>query len=91
MTMTFPTTSAALTTEWLSTALGTRVTGFDIEPVGVGVGLVCDLVRVHLRHDGDGPATIIAKFPSASEENVYEGLDRATGDPKWTATAPAGA
>ncbi|HEX8197279.1 MAG TPA: catalase/peroxidase HPI [Pyrinomonadaceae bacterium] len=25
--------------------------------------------------------------PSASEENVYEGRDRATGDPKWTATA----
>ena len=74
MTMTFPTTSAALTTEWLSTALGTRVTGFDIEPVGVGVGLVCDLVRVHLRHDGDGPATIIAKFPSASEENRFVAL-----------------
>ena len=25
--------------------------------------------------------------PSASEENVYEGSDRATGKPKWTATA----
>ena len=25
--------------------------------------------------------------PSASEENVYEGRDRATGKPKWTATA----
>ena len=25
--------------------------------------------------------------PSASEENVYEGRDRATGEPKWTATA----
>ena len=74
MTMTFPTTSAALTTEWLSAALGTRVTGFEIEPIGVGVGLVCDLVRVHLRHDGDGPATIIAKFPSASEENRFVAL-----------------
>src|SRR5207247_10867913 len=25
--------------------------------------------------------------PSASEENVYEGRDRATGERKWTATA----
>ena len=25
--------------------------------------------------------------PSASEENVYEGRDRATGEVKWTATA----
>jgi catalase-peroxidase len=25
--------------------------------------------------------------PSASEENVYEGRDRATGEPRWTATA----
>jgi catalase-peroxidase len=25
--------------------------------------------------------------PSASEKNVYEGRDRATGEPKWTATA----
>ena len=25
--------------------------------------------------------------PSASEQNVYEGRDRATGDPRWTATA----
>ncbi|MDQ1532500.1 MAG: hypothetical protein QOF28_261 [Actinomycetota bacterium] len=74
MTMTFPTTSAALTSEWLSAALGTRVTGFDIEPIGVGVGLVCDLVRVHLRHEGDCPATIIAKFPSASEENRFVAL-----------------
>jgi len=25
--------------------------------------------------------------PSASDQNVYEGSDRATGKPKWTATA----
>ena len=72
--MTFPSSSAALTNEWLSDALDTRVTGFEIEPIGVGVGLVCDLVRVRLRHDGDGPTTIIAKFPSASEENRFVAL-----------------
>lgn len=74
MTMTFPTTAAALTSEWLSSALGTRVTGFEVEPIGVGVGLVCDLVRVHLRHEGNCPATIIAKFPSAAQENRFVAL-----------------
>ena len=71
---TFPTTSAALTPEWLSSALGTTVTGIEIEPIGVGVGLVCDLVRVHLRHEGDGPDTLIAKFPSAFEANRFVAL-----------------
>jgi aminoglycoside phosphotransferase (APT) family kinase protein len=70
----FPTAASALTAEWLSSALGTRVTSFEVEPVGVGVGLVCDLVRVYLSHDGDGPTSIIAKFPSASEENRFVAL-----------------
>jgi Ecdysteroid kinase-like family len=74
MTTTFPSSSAALTSEWLGRALGTRVTGFEIEPIGVGVGLVCDLVRIHLQHDGDGPPSIIAKFPSAAEENRFVAL-----------------
>jgi aminoglycoside phosphotransferase (APT) family kinase protein len=72
----FPTNLAALTTEWLSDALGARVTGFEVEPIGVGVGLVCDLARLHLRYDGngDGPATVIAKFPAALEENRFVAL-----------------
>lgn len=74
MTTTFPTTSAALTPEWLSSALGTKVTDIEIEPIGVGVGLVCDLVRVRLSHDGDGPETLIAKFPSAFEANRFVAL-----------------
>jgi aminoglycoside phosphotransferase (APT) family kinase protein len=74
MTISFPTTSAALTEEWLSSALGTRVTGFDVEPIGVGVGLVCDLVRVRVRHDDDATSSYIAKFPSSSEENRFVAL-----------------
>jgi Domain of unknown function (DUF227). len=70
----FPTSPAALTNEWLSDALGTRVSGFDVEPVGVGVGLVCDLVRVRVQHDGDGASSYIAKFPSTSEENRFVAL-----------------
>jgi hypothetical protein len=74
MTITFPTTSAALTAEWLGGVLGTRVTGFEIEPIGVGVGLVCDLVRVRVDRDGDTPLTFIAKFASSSEENRFVAL-----------------
>ena len=71
---TFPTAAADLTSEWLGGVLGTPVTGFDIEPIGVGVGLVCDLVRIRMDHDGDAPASVIAKFPSTSEENRFVAL-----------------
>lgn len=72
--MPFPTTSADLTREWLSTTLDTPVTSFVVEPIGVGVGLVCDLVRVRVEHDGDAPKSFVAKFPSTSEENRFVAL-----------------
>jgi Ecdysteroid kinase-like family len=71
---TFPTSPAALTTEWLAGALGTPVSGFDVEPIGLGVGLVCDLVRVRVHHDGAPASSYIAKFPSTSEENRFVAL-----------------
>jgi len=71
---TFPTAPAALTNEWLAAALGARVESFAVEPIGVGVGLVCDLARVRVEHDGDAPSTFIAKFPSTSEENRFVAL-----------------
>jgi hypothetical protein len=70
----FPTTPGAVTNEWLAGALGARVSAFSIEPIGVGVGLVCDLVRIRVEHDGDAPASVIAKFPSPSEENRFVAL-----------------
>jgi aminoglycoside phosphotransferase (APT) family kinase protein len=72
--MTFPTSPAAITNEWLGNALGARVSKFAVEPIGVGVGLVCDLVRVRVEHDGNAPSTFIAKFPSTSEENRFVAL-----------------
>ena len=71
---TFPTSADALTTQWLGETLGTPVSGFDVEPIGVGYGLVCDLVRVRVRHDGGPPASFIAKFASTSEENRFVAL-----------------
>jgi hypothetical protein len=72
--MTFPTSPAAITNEWLGAALGARVSSFAVEPIGVGVGLVGDLVRVRVVHDGDAPTSFIAKFPSTSEENRFIAL-----------------
>jgi hypothetical protein len=71
---TFPTASHHLTTEWLGDVLGRRVSGFDVEPIGVGFGLVCDVVRIRVRHDGDAVSTYVAKFPSTSEENLFVAL-----------------
>ena len=71
---TFPTAPADLTAEWLGDALGSQVSNFVVEPIGVGVGLVCDLVRVRVEHDGAAPTSFIAKFPSTSEENRFVAL-----------------
>ncbi|MFI4974134.1 MAG: phosphotransferase [Caulobacterales bacterium] len=70
----FPVSVAAITPEWLTLALGgacalgdARVSGFDIEPVGAGVGFMATVCRLALRYDGDpgsAPRSIIAKLPS---------------------------
>jgi hypothetical protein len=68
--------------EWCDVALadrldGAHVTAVRLEPVGTGQ--VADTVRIHLSYDrpGAGPATLIAKIPSA-DETSFEGA-RATG------------
>lgn len=66
--MSYPTTPDALTTDWLSDALGQPVTDFSIERFGEGVGVVGQVVRLHLTGTA-APATIIAKFPSPAPEN----------------------
>jgi len=67
-------TPAALTAEWVTSALrasGTltdgTVTGVELSPVGTGQ--MCDSLRVTLRFDRDVemPPTMIAKLPAADE------------------------
>jgi Phosphotransferase enzyme family len=67
-------TPAALTAEWITSALRSSgrlaegtVTGVDLSPVGTGQ--MCDSLRVTLRFDGvvDTPSTMIAKLPAADE------------------------
>src|SRR5258708_5959908 len=72
MTATFPTTSGALTTDWLSDALGTRLTRFEIEPLGLGVGPVW----VRRWWDARYPEGVSAAFVSWWErvQEICEGL-----------------
>ncbi len=72
-----------LTPEWLTEALrrtGTitnaAVRSFEASTIGEGTGLLGDLARVTLEYDGpeDGaPASLVAKFPSAAQENREAG------------------
>lgn len=63
--MPFPRHVSALTEGWLSERLGTDVRSFEAEPIGVGVGLLGLLYRIHLDlpRGADGPASVVAKFP----------------------------
>jgi hypothetical protein len=67
-------TPAALTPEWITSALRSSgrlrsgaVTGVELSPVGTGQ--MCDSVRVTLEFDQvvDAPSTMIAKLPAADE------------------------
>lgn len=61
--MTFPHGPEELTTDWLSTALGREVKSFDLEQVGIGVGLLGRLYRVTPDHG----QSAIAKFATLDE------------------------
>src|SRR5262249_12652812 len=73
-TAAFPTTIDALTPSWLTIALREQaglgdasVTAVRTEPIGQGVGILCQLARLHLTYDraaADAPATVIAKIPT---------------------------
>lgn len=64
----FPTSPEELSAEWLGSKLGHTVNAFRIEPMGEGGGLLGLVTRVHLESN-DGPASLIAKFPTKTEEN----------------------
>ncbi len=68
--MTIPKKLDDLTPEWLSDALGRRITAVRGEPVGVGVGLVGTLFRLTLTGDGE-PATMIAKLAAPTDEGRF--------------------
>jgi hypothetical protein len=77
-TATFPTTIDALTPSWLTTALREQaglgdasITAVRAEPIGQGVGILCQLARLHLTYDGvpaNAPATLVAKIPTLEQQ-----------------------
>jgi hypothetical protein len=77
---TLPSGPQELTAGWLTAALretdtigeGVSVESFETESIAEGVGLLGQLARVTLRYadtSGSEPATLIAKFPAATQEN----------------------
>jgi hypothetical protein len=70
---TIPTSLDHFTPDWLSEALGERVTAVEIEPVGQGVGILGLLARLHLTYadaGADGPSTVVANIASSNPETV---------------------
>ena len=64
--MSFPRNPEELTAEWLSAHVGGQVSGFSLEQIGIGVGILGRLFRVTLAGDGV-PGSVIAKFPTLDE------------------------
>ncbi|HEX5095109.1 MAG TPA: hypothetical protein VFX21_03815 [Acidimicrobiia bacterium] len=65
-----PTCVGDLTPEWCTEALGREITAVDAAPIGVGVGLVGQLFRLHLSSPA-GDRTVIAKLAAAGEESRF--------------------
>jgi hypothetical protein len=68
--MTIPRTIDDITPEWLSDTLGRTVASITTEPVGLGVGLVGQLFRVHMDVDGE-PSTVIAKLSAPTDDGRF--------------------
>jgi Ecdysteroid kinase-like family len=62
----FPHQPEDLTAEWLGAQVGAPVTDFELEQIGIGVGLLGRLYRITLTGEG-APATVVAKFPTLDE------------------------
>lgn len=67
----FPRDAAALDRQWLAAVLDTELVEIRSEAIGVGVGLLGELRRVHLTHaEGHaGPASVVCKWATAEPES----------------------
>ena len=59
----FPTDPSSVTAAWLSEVLGTDVRECRLEQIGIGVGLLGRLYRVHLEGGPGVPTTVVVKLP----------------------------
>ena len=65
----FPITPEALTTEWLSEALGFPVQDFEVTRFAEGTGIIAMVTRVLLTTEPGNPVSVIAKFPTPNATN----------------------
>ncbi len=66
----FPHQPEDITADWLSSVIGGSVDSFELEQIGVGVGLLGRLYRIALTGDGvpgSVPKSVVAKFPTLDE------------------------
>ena len=73
MSLPIPASLDDFTPEWLSDALGERVSAVEIEPVGVGVGILALLARLRLTYGSvecELPSTMVGKIASSNPETV---------------------
>ena len=70
-----PGSAGDITAGWLDEVLDAgRVVGVRVEPLGTGLGLLGEVVRLHVDYEGaPGPATLIAKLQSPAPENRFLG------------------
>ncbi|MEX2293283.1 MAG: phosphotransferase [Acidimicrobiales bacterium] len=74
---TVPFAPEAITAAWLSESVDAKVRSFEMEQIGIGVGLLGRLYRIVLDADG-GPESVVAKFPTldaGARSNVVEPLN----------------
>lgn len=64
----FPGRVEDLSAAWLSEALGWTVSGFRVQSLGEGVGVIGQVRRIELDSEA-GPSSIVAKFASPVAEN----------------------
>ncbi|WP_394845550.1 ecdysteroid 22-kinase family protein [Pendulispora brunnea] len=64
---TFPRGPEGITTDWLTDAVGAPVSSFEVEQIGMGVGLLGRMLRVTLTGDGTTPSSIVMKLPTLDE------------------------
>lgn len=79
MTLSLPTTTSEITAEWMTEALrgsgtigpDTSVASVVLDPAAAGVGFMGEIGKVGVVYEGaptEAPASVIAKFPTASAE-----------------------
>jgi len=68
LTLNYPVTPEAVTSDWLSRQLGREVSDLAVTAFGEGAGIIGQVTRANFTSDGSRSSVII-KFPSSAPEN----------------------